>query len=154
MENNIVIRNLQEKDIDDLVEIEELCFKTPWTKHSLQKELKNKLARYKVIEKDSKIVAYAGIWFVVDEGHITNVAVHPDHRGLGHGNQIIEALIDECAKSNIISMTLEVRKSNDTAIKLYKKYGFKLSGIRPGYYTDTQEDALIMWKDIEKGEEI
>lgn len=154
MENSIIIRNLQEKDINDLVEIEELCFHTPWTKNSLKQELKNKLARYKVIEKDSKIVAYAGIWFVVDEGHITNVAVHPEHRGLGYGNQVIEALIDECANSNIISMTLEVRKSNETAIKLYKKYGFKLSGIRPGYYTDTQEDALIMWKDIEKGEKI
>lgn len=154
MENSIIIRNLQEKDIDDLVEIEELCFHTPWTKNSLKQELKNKLARYKVIEKNSKIVAYAGIWFVVDEGHITNVAVHPEQRGLGYGNQVIEALIDECANSNIISMTLEVRKSNETAIKLYKKYGFKLSGIRPGYYTDTQEDALIMWKDIEKGEKI
>ena len=154
MENSIIIRNLQEKDIDDLVEIEELCFHTPWTKNSLKQELKNKLARYKVIEKNSKIVAYAGIWFVVDEGHITNVAVHPEQRGLGYGNKVIEALIDECANSNIISMTLEVRKSNETAIKLYKKYGFKLSGIRPGYYTDTQEDALIMWKDIEKGEKI
>lgn len=152
MENNIVIRDLEEKDIDDLVEIEELCFKSPWTKNSLQKELKNKLARYKVIQKNSRIVAYAGIWLIVDEGHITNVAVHPDHRGLGYGNKIVEALIHECRENNVVSMTLEVRKSNDTAIGLYKKYGFKLSGIRPGYYTDTQEDALIMWKDIEKGE--
>ncbi|SHK62580.1 ribosomal protein S18-alanine N-acetyltransferase [Tepidibacter formicigenes] len=151
MGNNINVRYLTKDDIKNIVEIEELCFPTPWTKGAFEKELKNKLARYIVIEKDTNIVAYGGIWLIIDEGHITNIAVHPNYRGLGFGNEIVSALINECIKNNIVSMTLEVRKSNIMAQNLYKKHGFKIAGIRPSYYTDTQEDALIMWKDINKG---
>lgn len=148
MENNINIRHLTEKDIDGVVEIEEFSFSTPWTKGAFYKELENKLARYVVAEIDGKIAAYGGIWLVVDEGHITNIAVHPDFRGRGLGDKIIEAVIEECKKNSIISMTLEVKVSNYAAQSLYRKYGFKPSGIRPEYYTDTKEDALIMWKEL------
>ncbi len=151
MKNKLVIRHLSEKDIEGIVEVEEICFPTPWSKNAFQKELENKLARYMIVEMENKIVAYGGIWFIVDEGHITNIAVHPEYRGLGLGNEIVEALVKECKKNNIISMTLEVRASNHVAQNLYKKYGFKLAGIRPEYYTDNREDALIMWKELNEG---
>ncbi|SHH36202.1 ribosomal protein S18-alanine N-acetyltransferase [Tepidibacter thalassicus] len=151
MGNNIDVRYLTKNDIDKIVELEKLCFVTPWTKGAFEQELKNKLARYIVIEKDNTIVAYGGIWLIVDEGHITNIAVHPDYRGIGLGNKIVNALIDECIKNDVTSMTLEVRKSNITAQNLYKKHGFEIAGIRPDYYKDTHEDALIMWKEINKG---
>lgn len=148
MESSVILRNLTENDINGVVEIEELCFTTPWTKGAFYKELENKLARYVVAEIDGKIAAYGGMWLVVDEGHITNIAVHPDFRGIGLGDKIVEAMIEECKKSNVISMTLEVKVSNYAAQSLYRKYGFKPSGIRPEYYTDTKEDALIMWKEL------
>ncbi|OPJ56030.1 ribosomal protein S18-alanine N-acetyltransferase [Alkalithermobacter paradoxus] len=146
--NNIVVRNLRESDIDDLVEIENLVFPIPWNKDAFKKELSNKLARYVVIEYNSKVVAFGGIWLIVDEGHITNIAVHPDYTGKGLGNVVVEGLISECRKNNILSMTLEVRRSNVIAQNLYTKYGFKMVGVRPEYYSDNKEDALIMWKEL------
>lgn len=148
MEDKYILRDMIEDDIDDLVEIEETSFHTPWTKGSFKKELKNKFAKYVVVEVDKKVVAYAGVWLIVDEGHITNVAVHSDYRGLKLGNLVMEGIIKKCEENNIRAMTLEVRVTNNVARKLYEKYGFKNSGIRPEYYKDTREDALIMWKEF------
>ena len=86
----------------------------------------------------------------MDEGHITNVAVHSDYRGQKIGDKLIKALVKICKDNNIISMTLEVRVSNIVAQNLYKKYGFKLAGIRKEYYSDNKEDAMIMWNDIKE----
>ncbi|KXZ39083.1 [SSU ribosomal protein S18P]-alanine acetyltransferase [Alkalithermobacter thermoalcaliphilus JW-YL-7 = DSM 7308] len=146
--DNVVVRDLKESDIDDLVEIEKLSFSVPWTKSAFIKELSNKLAKYVVIEHNKKVIAYGGIWLIVDEGHITNIAVHPDYLGKGLGNIIVESLIEKCRENKVLSMTLEVRKSNLVAQNLYKKYGFKPVGIRPEYYSDNKEDAVIMWKDL------
>lgn len=133
--------------IDDVVVIENLSFKTPWSKDAFEAELtRNKCARYKVLMKDNRIVAYGGMWVLLDEGHITNIAVHPEYRGMGLGNAIMEALIMEAKKNGITAMTLEVRMSNMAAINLYKKYGFIEEAVRKKYYQDTGEDALIMWK--------
>lgn len=134
--------------IDDIMVVENLSFKIPWSRQSITEEIvSNKLAVYLSAKVDDRIVGYAGIWCVCGEGHITNIAVHPDYRGNGIGSLLLEGLIDIARKEQILSMTLEVRKSNLVAQALYRKYGFKDSGFRKAYYSDNGEDALIMWKD-------
>lgn len=146
----ITIRNMAIEDLERVMEIEMESFTTPWPWDSFLLEItKNKLARYIVAEIDGLVVGYGGIWLIIDEGHITNIAVDKRYRGIGVGKKIIEGLIELCKNNSINSMTLEVRKSNIVAQKLYKKYGFVEAGIRPNYYSDDKEDAIIMWKKIE-----
>ncbi|WP_130805991.1 ribosomal protein S18-alanine N-acetyltransferase [Senegalia massiliensis] len=147
--NNIVIRNMEYRDIDNILELENMSFSTPWSKESFIKEIKeNKLARYIVAKGDDKIVGYGGMWLILDEAHITNIAVHPEYRGEGIGNKLLNGLVEISKEMMIKRMTLEVRKSNYPAIKLYKNNDFIEVGIRPGYYSDTNEDAIIMWKEV------
>lgn len=150
MSMDILVRNMREEDIDEVLEIERTSFTTPWSKEAFTLEItKNMLAKYVVAEIEGKVVGYGGIWLIIDEGHVTNIAVHEKYRGLGVGNKIMEGLIDICRDRNIVAMTLEVRKTNEVAKSLYDKYGFKEYGIRPGYYSDNNEDAIIMWKRVE-----
>lgn len=143
----IITRNMELDDIDSIMEIEEQSFTTPWSRNSFEMEIRdNLLAHYLVAVIDEKIVGYAGIWFIVDEGHITNIATHANYRGIGVGNKLVEGLIDLCSEKGINNMTLEVRKSNIVAQNLYKKYGFIDFGVRPRYYSDNNEDAVIMWR--------
>jgi ribosomal-protein-alanine N-acetyltransferase len=144
--NNIEIIPFNKNHVNDVLYISNLSFLTPWTIDSIEKELDNKLARYVVAIKDNLVVGYGGIWLILDEGHITNIAVHPEYRGIGAGDMIVEALIELCRLEGIVSMTLEVRKSNVVAQNLYKKHGFIVEGVRKNYYADTHEDAVIMWK--------
>ena len=150
MINNLTIEEMKENDIDGVFEVEKNCFEDYWSKDSFKKELSNNLAKYLVAKIDNKVVGYVGIWFVVDEGHITNVAVHEDYRGQKIGDQLIKELVQVCKNNKIISMTLEVRASNVVAQNLYKKYGFKMAGIRKAYYSNNKEDAIIMWNDIKE----
>lgn len=145
--NDIEITSLNIEHINSIITIDCLSFPTPWSKDSFIKEIENnKFARYVVAKKNGAVVGYAGMWLILDEGHITNIAVHPEHRGIGIGNLLLEALIKICKKEASVSMTLEVRKSNIIAQNLYKKYGFVEDGIRKNYYADNKEDAIIMWK--------
>lgn len=148
MENNIIIRPMIKDDVDAVYIVEENCFVDPWSKESIRKELKNNLAKYLVAQLDNKIVGYVGVWFVVDEGHITNVAVHSDYRGKKIGDKLVKEMVELCKENNIIAMTLEVRASNTVAQNLYRKYGFKMGGIRKEYYSDNKEDAIIMWNQL------
>lgn len=133
--------------IDDILIVEKLSFKTPWSKGSFIGEIRrNKFAVYFSAKAGESIVGYAGMWVICGEGHITNVAVHPEYRRIGIGSRLIEALIAAARNQNIESMTLEVRKSNIAAQTLYRKYGFIEKGIRRSYYSDNNEDAVIMWK--------
>lgn len=91
------------------------------------------------------IIGYGGMWLMVDEAHITTIAVSPSHRGQGIGELLLNGLIDQAIELRALRMTLEVRLSNESAQRLYLKYGFEPSGTRPRYYTDNGEDALIMW---------
>lgn len=150
MENNIIIRPMTKDDVDAVYIVEENCFVDPWSKESIRKELKNNLARYLVAQLDNKIVGYVGVWFVVDEGHITNVAVHSDYRGKKIGDKLVKEMVELCKENNIIAMTLEVRASNTVAQNLYRKYGFKMGGIRKEYYSDNKEDAIIMWNQLKE----
>lgn len=137
------------EDIDRVCEIEKLSFTTPWSRESFESELsKNSLARYIVAKVDGKVAAYGGMWIVLDEGHITNIAVHPDFRGRKIGEKIVQELLQTAKDNKAAHVTLEVRASNDVARSLYKKLGFIDSGVRKGYYADTGEDAVIMWKDL------
>ena len=146
----INLREAEIKDIDGILDIEKESFSTPWTRNSFEKEIReNMLAKYIVADLEGKVVGYAGIWLILDEGHITNIAVAKKHRGLGIGKYLMMGLIDFCKNNGIPNMTLEVRASNIIAQNLYKKLGFLESGIRPNYYADDHEDAVIMWKTIE-----
>lgn len=144
--NNIVILPFSFEHVNGVFSISNMSFKTPWSKESIEKELENKFARYVVAIKDDLIIGYAGVWLILDEGQITNIAVHPEYRGIGAGNMLLDALIEVCAIEGITSMTLEVRKSNIAAQNLYKNHGFVEEGIRKNYYLDTGEDGIIMWK--------
>ncbi|WP_243139980.1 ribosomal protein S18-alanine N-acetyltransferase [Romboutsia faecis] len=150
MVNNLVIEEMKVDDIDGVFEVEKSCFEDYWSKDSFKKELSNNLAKYLVAKVDGKIAGYVGIWFVVDEGHITNVAVHEDYRGKKIGDKLINELVQVCKDNKIVSMTLEVRASNKIAQNLYRKYGFKMAGIRKEYYSNNKEDAIIMWNDIKE----
>ncbi|WP_027399485.1 ribosomal protein S18-alanine N-acetyltransferase [Anaerovorax odorimutans] len=141
------IRKAEEKDIDEISKLDEICFTIPWSKESIEKEIKeNKLALYLVVEVKNRIAGYAGLWMIVDEGHITNVAVHPDCRKKGIGESLVLEIFKETRKQGIKSYTLEVRFSNFAAIHLYEKLGFRKAGIRKKYYEDNGEDAIIMWR--------
>jgi [ribosomal protein S18]-alanine N-acetyltransferase len=145
--NDFIISDMDIPNIEEVVNIEKLSFKIPWTREAYMMEIeKNKCAKYRVLLKEGHVIAYGGMWIVVDEAHITNIAVHPDFRGKGYGNAIVEDLINLAGEFNISSMTLEVRVSNIPAIKLYSKYGFMEAALRKGYYADTNEDAIIMWR--------
>jgi len=145
----VVLRQMTLEDVDGVLAIEKASFTTPWSRGAFIKEVtENKLAYYTVAELEGEIAGYAGVWLIVDEGHITNIAVAPKYRGRNLGKKILEKLIQELKNRKILRVTLEVRASNDVAINLYKSYGFIVLGRRPGYYTDNGEDALIMWKDL------
>lgn len=139
---------MTEKYIDDVAVIDESCFHIPWTKNDFAREIKeNKLAIYFVaINECDKAVAYAGMWHVINEGHITNVAVLPEYRGQGLGDLLMDSIDDKAVELEMIGVTLEVRISNYAAQKLYTRHGYKPEGFRKKYYTDTNEDAVIMWK--------
>ncbi|NLC69636.1 MAG: ribosomal protein S18-alanine N-acetyltransferase [Clostridiaceae bacterium] len=134
--------------VDDIINIENLSFKIPWTRNAFLQELGNRsFTIYLSAKAGDRVVGYAGMWKIVDEGHITNIAVHPEFRGIGIGSMLLEALKKRAKKEGIVKMTLEVKKSNEAALKLYTKHGFIPAGIRKGYYAEDGEDAIIMWNE-------
>ena len=142
--SEITIGLMKESDVEAVHRIETACFRTPWSKSSFYREVtENACARYVVVREDGVPIAYAGVWFVLDEGHITNIAVHPDRRGMGYGEQVTRAMIQLAADSGMNWMTLEVRRSNKIAQSLYHKLGFIDVGYRKRYY-ENEEDALVM----------
>jgi ribosomal-protein-alanine N-acetyltransferase len=140
-------REATKADIVGMAELDNICFTIPWSLAEFKAEiLKNHLAFYLVCTHGSTIVGYAGLWAIEPEGHITNLAVHPDYRRRGIGSQLLEKLLKQSRERlGLNKFTLEVRISNVGAIKLYSRFGFKLAGHRKMYYKDTNEDALILW---------
>lgn len=132
------------EDMAEVIKIEEATFAHPWSRESLEKELDNPAARFLLLKEDGEGIAYAGVWFILDEGHINNIAVMPGKRGQGNGRRIVEALIQLAADSGMSFLTLECRRSNTVAQNLYHSLGFKDVGFRKRYYENT-EDALIMY---------
>jgi len=142
---NIIVDLMKEEDIDSVLDISSLSFSIPWSRDSYIQELTNPLARYLVAKIDNKVVGFVGTWIVLDESHITNIAIHPSYRKQGIGSSLLEEFLRYCKGQGCIAFTLEVRNSNKAARTLYEKYNFKQEGVRKGYYEDTKEDAIIMW---------
>lgn len=149
--NRFFLRRMTALDIDAVVAIEKASFLTPWSRASFEAEMTNTELNYYVVlvdeEKNKQVVGYAGMWIIVDEAHVTNVALLPDYRGQSLGKELMMGLMAKAKDRGTDKMTLEVRISNDIGRRLYTSLGFVESGIRPGYYTDTGEDAIIMWCD-------
>lgn len=144
----LIVRPAEEKDIEGIAEMEILCFSTPWSQDSIRQEiLSNELAHYIVAEMDGQVIGYVGVWQILDEGHITNVAVRPEYRGNQIGSTLIAVMLEVGKQIGMVRFTLEVRSSNEPAKALYRKFGFKEAGLRKGYYEDNGEDAVIMWRD-------
>lgn len=136
------IKPFEEKYIDDVYEIEKACFSNPWSRADLAKQLDLETSHFLVADVDGRAVGYMGLQIFSGEGYVTNVAVLPQHRGQG----IALALINEQLKNKMDFITLEVRESNIPAIRLYEKAGFKNMGIRPKFYSNPTENAIIMTK--------
>lgn len=150
MENTISkikIMPMQKSQVDEVLKIEEMAYgEHHWSKDSFYGELANELAHYySVLDINDVLIGYAGSWQVLDEAHITTIAVHPDYKRKKIGEALLVRIIEDCMKNEIKYITLEVRVSNTPAINLYEKYGFKSLGTRKGYYQNNNEDALIMW---------
>lgn len=133
------------QDVDAVHEIEKQSFAIPWSRDAfIQEVTENRCARYLVAREDGVPVAYAGMWLVLDEAHVTNIAVREDRRGEGLGERVARALMQLAADTGVRYMTLEVRRGNLVAQGLYKKLGFVEVGFRKRYYADNNEDALVM----------
>jgi ribosomal-protein-alanine N-acetyltransferase len=144
----LVLRPAEEKDVEAIAEIEKICFATPWSADAVYKEItSNPIAHYIIGEIDGQVVGYVGFWQILDEGHITNVAVRPEFRGNHIGSALIAIMIEIGTSLGLTRYTLEVRSSNEPAKALYRNFNFKEAGLRKGYYEDNGEDAVIMWRD-------
>ena len=143
----IKIKPMGKTDIDKVIDIEAKAYGNHhWSKESFLSELSNELAHYfSVFNEKNELIGYCGCWQILEEAHITNIAVSPEYRRNHIGEALLKTIIDECYKNMVKFITLEVRIGNIAAIELYKKYGFKSLGTRKGYYQDNNEDALIMW---------
>ncbi|HEX3670550.1 MAG TPA: ribosomal protein S18-alanine N-acetyltransferase [Candidatus Cybelea sp.] len=144
--SRLSVRAMATSDIAAVIRIERASFSTVWPSDAFYNELStNKLAHYFVGSVDGRIVGYGGIWVILEDSHVTTLAVDPTFRGRGFGEVLLLALIDEAIVREAAWMTLEVRESNSVAQRLYRKYGFTTVTMRTGYYSDDNESALIMW---------
>jgi ribosomal-protein-alanine N-acetyltransferase len=142
---NLRIEAMRLEDLPSVQLIEAASFTMPWPAHAYRSELEtNRLAQYLVIRAGDEVVGYAGVWLMVDEAHITTFAIHPAWRRRRLGERLLLAVLDVARTRRAREATLEVRLSNLAARRLYEKYGFRPVGLRPNYYSDDHEDALIM----------
>jgi ribosomal-protein-alanine N-acetyltransferase len=134
-------------DLDDIMEIEKLAFRAPWSRQVFVEELDRDWAHVDILRERkvaTGVLAFVNYWLVRDEVHVLNVASHPEARRQGHASRLLEHVIAFAHRQKCRYVTLEVRRSNQAAIRLYKKYGFRPVGIRPNYYVEDNEDALVM----------
>ncbi|UOE94376.1 ribosomal protein S18-alanine N-acetyltransferase [Alkalihalobacillus sp. LMS39] len=151
-EQQPTVRFMTVQDIEQVLIVEHDAFTVPWSQQAFVNELKNnQFANYVVMELDTTIIGYCGVWLVLDEAHITNIAIHSDYQGRKFGEALLLYVMELAKTYGSKKMTLEVRVSNKKAQKLYKKLGFKMGGLRKNYYTDNLEDALIMWVVLDEG---
>lgn len=136
-------------DIDDILGIEQSSFAVPWSREAFYREIvENQFAYYLIIEDHFQPIGYCGVWLVMDEAHVTNVAILPSYRGRNLGEQLLKEAMLLSKRHGAVTMTLEVRVSNHIAQNLYTKLGFESGGIRKNYYSDNGEDALVMWVEL------
>jgi [ribosomal protein S18]-alanine N-acetyltransferase len=146
MNKTITFRNMTVDDLDEVMEVELKSFTVPWSKEAFFNELtKNQFAHYLIVEVDQRVVGYCGVWIIIDEAHITNIALLPEYRGMKLGEALMAKVMELAREMGALRMTLEVRVSNERAQNLYRKFGFEEGAIRKQYYTDNMEDAIVMW---------
>lgn len=139
----MLIRTMEASDVSRVAEIERACFSVPWTEKMLSEELSAERSVYRVAEENGDVVGYMGFYRVADEGNITNIAVLPEHRRKGIAHALLSSFVTMAKEEGLAFLTLEVRKSNEAAIRLYESFGFEKVGVRPRYYDNT-EDAVLM----------
>lgn len=145
----LVIREMIFADVEQVMEVEKASFTTPWTTDIFYKELiDNEHAYYYVMEIDKKIVGFVGMWIVIDDAQITNLAILPEYRGKKLGEKLFKFVMQWLQSVQVKRLSLEVRVSNIAAQKLYRKFGLVPGGIRKNYYMDSGEDAIVMWVNI------
>ncbi|WP_102272757.1 ribosomal protein S18-alanine N-acetyltransferase [Cytobacillus massiliigabonensis] len=149
MNKSLTFRFMDINDVDDILKIEHESFTLPWSREAFQNELTtNQYALYIGLEEDRKVIGYCGVWIVIDEAQITNVAILPEYRGRKLGEALMRQVMEIASERGARTMSLEVRVSNSVAQSLYRKLGFQDGGIRKNYYSDNQEDALVMWVNL------
>lgn len=143
------IREMVLEDIEEVLEVETATFTMPWTKDVFNQEIvENKYAHYYVLVFERKIVGYVGLWIVMDDAQITNIAILPDFRGKKLGERLFRFAVQQAIQMGAKRLSLEVRVSNIIAQRMYRKFGLVPGGIRKNYYTDNQEDAIVMWVNL------
>lgn len=145
----VLIRAMTLEDLPAVMEIDRLSFPLPWPERSFRYEVlenpaSNMLVAGPLGSEDHRPIGFAGFWLIVDEAHISTIAVHPDWRRTGVGAELLVAVLDLADRLGAEMATLEVRVSNEAAVNLYRKFGFRIVGRRPRYYRDNDEDALLM----------
>ncbi|MGN0452996.1 MAG: ribosomal protein S18-alanine N-acetyltransferase [Ruminococcus sp.] len=146
LQGNVAVRKLDEQDAEKVHSLEEECFSKPWSEDSLLNLIKGENSALFGAFYEDRLVGFAVLEWVLDEGSLTNIAVDSDFRRQGIGEKLMEALINEAEEKKLAFITLEVRATNTPAIALYKKFGFEEVGRRKNYYSSPTEDALLMTK--------
>jgi ribosomal-protein-alanine N-acetyltransferase len=139
-------RILSEQDLDEIVSIEKETFSSPWTRQMYLRELENPDVSFLYALRAPQIAGFCSFWLVLDELHINNLAVRPEHRGHGFGTALLRHVLGVGMERGATRATLEVRRSNTAAIRLYERLGFEIAATRHNYYVSPAEDALILWR--------
>jgi ribosomal-protein-alanine N-acetyltransferase len=143
----VVERTLSDADVDEIVAIEAATFSNPWTRPMYVRELQNPDVSFLyVLRIDQRIAGFCSFWLVLDEIHINNLAVRREYQGQGLGTVLLKEVLQAGASRGAERATLEVRRSNAPARRLYERLGFEVAATRPNYYVSPAEDALILWK--------
>ena len=146
-----MIQKMEVNDLEHIVELEQQCFTSPWSKDDFLYELnENPFGYYVVLKEQDQITAYLGLWMDEERAQITTIGVDPEHRGKGYAKKLMEHMLEACSSKGVKIYSLEVRVSNQSAISLYERYGFKQVGLRKAYYQDNHEDAYLMIKESEE----
>ena len=145
-----LIEPMKAADLDAVMEIERVSFRSPWSRQVFLEELEREWAHVDVLRERARgvVLAFVNYWLVRDEVHVLNVATDPARRREGHAARLIEHVVAFAHRHRCRYLTLEVRRSNQPAIRLYRKYGFRPVGIRPNYYVEDNEDAIVMLLDL------
>jgi [ribosomal protein S18]-alanine N-acetyltransferase len=145
----VVERMETDADLDAVVELESACFTNPWTRDTLVRELAQSGVAHVFVLRlpGERVAAFCSCWIVADELHVNTMAVHPQYRRHGLAAFLMRRVMAEAQRRGAVRATLEVRESNEAARRLYESLGFTVAAMRRGYYTQPEEDALILWRE-------
>ncbi|HEX3697191.1 MAG TPA: ribosomal protein S18-alanine N-acetyltransferase [Polyangia bacterium] len=145
-----LIEPMKAADLDAVMEIERVSFRSPWSRQVFLEELTRDWAHVDIVREvqSGDVVGFANYWLVADEVHVLNLATHPQARRAGHASRMMAHMIDFARRELCRYVTLEVRRSNGAALRLYRRFAFRAIGVRPNYYAEDQEDAIVMLLDL------